>query len=61
MGSSAKIPKRVTVNPDIEAEKRREQERERLRRARGREATLLTGGLGDLSTPNLGRAVLTGE
>lgn len=61
MGSDAKIPKRTAVNTDVEAEKARERERERLRTARGRASTLLTGGLGDVSTPNIGRAVLTGQ
>jgi hypothetical protein len=62
MGGSPKIPKRIRpTNPDLEAERSRERERERLRLARGRESTILTGGVGDLSSPNLGRAVLTGQ
>ena len=61
-GKSPSIPRRPTsVNTDLEAEKTRERERERLRRARGRESTVLTGGLGDISQANLGRAVLTGQ
>jgi hypothetical protein len=61
MGSAAKIPKPSKFDPEVESEKARERERERLRAARGRESTLLTGGLGDVSQANLGRHVLTGE
>lgn len=61
MGGSPKLPKRIPDTSEIDAEKERERERERLRLARGRASTLLTGGLGDLSQPNIGRAVLTGQ
>ena len=62
MGGSPHFPK--TARPqDAEraAEIEREKERERLRTAKGRRSTILTGGLGDQSEPNLGRAVLTGQ
>lgn len=62
MGSSAKIPKTPRpIDAELEAARAREKERERLRNARGRASTILTGGLGDVSQPNLGRAVLTGQ
>jgi hypothetical protein len=35
-------------------------ERERARKARGRAATILTGGQGDTSTPDLARPTATG-
>ena len=62
MGGKPKFPEIPRPqDPEVAAEKARERERQRLLKAKGRASTLLTGGLGDLSTPTLGRAVLTGE
>lgn len=62
MGGAPKIPKPISpIDADLAAEKARERERERLRSSRGRSSTVLTGGLGDVSSPNLGFAVLTGQ
>lgn len=61
MGGKPKLPKRIPDTSDVDAERERERARERLRTARGRASTILTGGLGDVSQANIGRAVLTGQ
>lgn len=46
---------------DVRGAEASERERLRLRRQRGRAATILTSALGDTSTPSLGRKMLLGE
>jgi len=47
-------------DPFVAGERMAEVERRRLRLARGRSSTILTGGMGDRSSPMLARATLGG-
>ncbi len=58
---SAPVPVQPAADIDEEGEEAKERMRKRRRRAQGRASTIITGGTGDVSSPNLGAATLGGS